>query len=253
MTSAKPAVIAALLVPLAFGACAGRTSTTAAKASSSPPAVSASVANAGITTRGTGRVPGSPDVVTVSIGVEITAAKAVDALAQNSAKARAVISALTGGGVEGKDVQTAQLSLWPEYAPNRPVVTGYHVTDTVTAKLRDIAKAGAVIDSAVTAAGDAGRLQGVSFSIDDAGPLKEQARKDAVTQARRQAEQVAAAAGVRLGALRSVREVNQDTPVYGLSPTAALGGAAQSAPAPTPVQPGTEELTVVIEATWDVG
>ena len=237
-----------VLASLALGACASGGPSKAVNASSSTPAAAAATVQAGLTTRGTGRVPGSPDVMTVTLGVEVTAGKAVDALAQNSAKAHAVIAALTGGGVDAKDIQTAQLSLWPEYAPNRPVVTGYHVTDTVTAKLRDMAKAGSVIDGAVAAAGDAGRLQGVSFAIDDAGALKAQARKDAVAQARQQAEQMAAAAGVKLGALRSLREVTQDSPAY--YPMA--GTAAQASSAPTPIQPGTQELTVVVEATWDV-
>jgi len=199
----------------------------------------------GITAHGVGLISGTPNVLTVSVGVQTTAAHAVDALAQNGQKARAVIDALKANGVADKDIQTSQLSLSPHYtSPN--ILTGYDVSDTVTAKLRDVGRAGQAIDAAVAAAGDAGRLQGVSFSFDDDSGLKAQARHDAVVQARAQAQQLADAAGVKLGALRSLTETSQSMPW----PVGFAG--ATPAAASTPIQPGTQDLTVEVTAVYEV-
>jgi uncharacterized protein YggE len=202
-------------------------------------------AGSGISAVGTGRIAGTPDVLTVSVGVQTTAAHAVDALAANGARARAVIDALRANGVADKDIQTSQLSLSARYTPS-DVLTGYDVADTVTAKVRDVARAGQAIDAAVAAAGDSGRLQGVSFSFGDDSALRAQARHDAVVQARAQAEQLATAAGVKLGALRSLTESspNQSWPA-----TFAAAGAPAAA---TPIQPGAQELTVSVTAVYEV-
>jgi uncharacterized protein YggE len=200
------------------------------------------------TTSGADPAPGTPNVLTISVGVQTTAGHAVDALGQNGQKARAVIDALKGNGVADKDIQTSQLSLWPHYtSPN--VLTGYDVSDTVTAKLRDVGRAGQAIDAAVAAAGDSGRLQGVSFSFDDDTGLKAQARHDAVVQARAQAQQLADAAGVKLGALRSLTETSQSTP-WPVQFAGATGGAVPAAP--TPIQAGTQNLTVEVTTVYDV-
>ena len=203
----------------------------------------------GITAHGTGQVSGAPDVMTISVGVNTQAAHATDALGQNASKATAVINSLKGHGVPASDIQTSELSLQPNYDNSGRVITGYQATDVVTAKLHNLTDAGQVIDAAVGAAGDAGRLDGVSFSIDDNSNLLAQARKDAVAAAAAQAQQLASAAGVHLGALRSLSEdVNTPGPI-----NFAEGAAMSAASAPTPVEPGTQQVSVQVTAIWDVG
>lgn len=206
---------------------------------------------AGITASGVGQITGSPDVLTISIGVQTTAATAVAALARNAAVAGSVQGFLARSGVGPEDLQTTQLSLWPQYgSPNAPV-TGYQVSDIITAKLRDLSKAGATIDGAVAAAGNDGRLQGVSFSFSDASGLQAAARKQAVTSARAHAQEMADAAGVKLGTLRSISEVASPVYPYPYGIGSAYAGA-PSAAGSTPIQPGTEQLTVNLTATWNV-
>jgi uncharacterized protein YggE len=254
MRSRTPILLLAAGTAAILGACTGASArpatapglrTVRAVGTTGPGDPGPVVADTGITVHGTGRIAGTPDVLTVSVGVQTTAAHAVDALGQNSQRAHAVIDALKANGVADKDLQTTQLSLSAHYTPGG-AITGYDVSDTVTAKLRDVAKAGQAIDAAVAAAGDSGRLEGVSFSFGDDSALTAQARHDAVVRARAQAQQLADAAGVKLGALRSLAETSS-TPSW---PVQYATGAV-AAPA-APIQAGTQELTVEVTAVYEV-
>ena len=66
-------------------------------------------------------------------------------------------------------------------------------------KVRDIDKAGEVIDDAVDAGGDLLQVQSISFTIDDTTALRSEARAEAVADAQAKAEELATLAGVDLG------------------------------------------------------
>ncbi|MFD4180428.1 SIMPL domain-containing protein [Rhodococcus sp. NPDC058514] len=211
--------------------------TDAAPDSSAPP---------GISTQGTGKVSGTPDTLTVMLGVQTQARDAAGALAENAEKANALIDTLKGKGVRAEDIQTSGLSVQPTYDPNSSTITGYQVTNQVTATVHDVGAAGGLIDAAAAAAGDAVRVQQTSFSIADDSDLREQARADAVRQAQAQASQIAEAAGVELGKVRSITEV----PAAGPTPYPYPGAALDRAP--TPIEPGGQELTVTVAVVYDI-
>jgi uncharacterized protein YggE len=96
------------------------------------------------------------------------------------------------------------------------------------------------------------RVQSIGFSIDDDSALKAEARTQAVHLAQLQAEQMAKAAGVKLGGIRLISEVpeNSSVPVYDRyagAPKAAVG-----ASAPAPVEPGQQELSLTVDVVWDI-
>jgi uncharacterized protein YggE len=252
MRKTTPILALAVLAPLTLAACGGgRPAASPAVRPIQPISVSSGPdPTSGIVARGVGRISGTPDVLTLSIGVQTNAAHAADALGENSQKARAVADALKSNGVADKDIQTSQLSLSPHYTSSGSL-SGYDVSNSVTAKLRDVGHAGQAIDAATAAAGDAGRLQGVSFSFDDDSALKAQARHDAVVHAKTQAQQLADAAGVKLGGLRSLSEIGQPTS-WPVRYDAAAGAAATPSAAAVPVQAGTQELTVEVTVVYDV-
>ncbi|HEX6311508.1 MAG TPA: SIMPL domain-containing protein [Acidimicrobiia bacterium] len=195
-----------------------------------------------VTGTGTGRVRGTPDTMTVDLGVDTRAETAQEALASNRELAAKVLEALRDAGVEEKDVQTSQLSVSPVYDDAGARIVGYGVTNSVTATLHDLDKAGAVIDAAAGVAGDSIRVHGVWFSIEDTSELVAAARADTVKRARDQAEQLAGAAGVALGDVRTIEETT--TPI-GPAVDYEEGGAADDrGAAPTPIEPGTQELAV---------
>src|SRR5205823_13205566 len=117
-------------------------------------------------------------------------------------------------------------------------VTGYEAGNTVSARIRNLAKAGAIVDAAAAKTGDNFRLQGISFSIDDDSELLAAARAKATKRARAQAEQLASGAGVEIGDVRSISENTGSSPI----PYATGDSAARSAE--TPIQPGTQTLSV---------
>ena len=202
----------------------------------------------GITARGVGTITGTPDVVTVVLGVQTQGPSAQGALDANTRQATALINMLKSKGVADADLQTSELSVNPSYNPSNGRISGYEVTNQVTATLHDIGGAGGIIDAAGDAAGDAVRVQQLSFSIDDDSALRAKARADAVKQAQTQARQLAEAAGVRLGRIRSITEsagAPPPSPLYRQSMDAA--GAA-----PVPIQPGSQKLSVSVEVVYDI-
>jgi hypothetical protein len=226
----------------------GALTLTACASGGAPAAGSGGADVAGITARGVGTITGTPDVVTVVLGVQTQGPSAQGALDANTRQATALINMLKSKGVADADLQTSELSVNPSYDQTNGKISGYEVTNQVTATLHDIAGAGGIIDAAGDAAGDAVRVQQLSFSIDDDSALRAKARADAVKQAQTQARQLAEAAGVRLGKVRSITESAggpPPSPLYKQSMDAA--GAA-----PVPIQPGSQKLSVSVEIVYDI-
>jgi len=200
-----------------------------------------------ITTRGVGTVRGTPDTLTVSLGVQTRAASAADALAENTTRTTGLLDVLRRRGVADADLRTSRLSIDPTYDQNGGI-TGYAVTNEVTATLRDIAGAGALVDAAAQATGDAARVDRIAFAIDDDAEPRARARGDAVRQAVTQARQLADAANVTLGPILSITEVTAGEP-----PQPAARDSAVAASAAVPIQPGTQDVSVTVEVVHAVG
>ncbi len=202
-----------------------------------------------ITAQGIGKVNGTPDVVTIELGVQTTSSSAQSALDENNKLATDAIAVLKDNGVAPEDLQTSQLSVYPAYS-DQGQITGYQVSNMVTAKLRDISKSGAVIDAVGKSAGDAIRVQQLSFAIDDDSAPRAAARADAVKRAQAQAKQLADAAGVALGPIHSITEIAaQNTPYY---PPMAMAAGAAAVPATPPVEAGSIELNVTVQVVYEI-
>jgi uncharacterized protein len=203
-----------------------------------------------ITVQGTGQAMGTPDVLNAVFGFTTTAASSTAALSDNNDKVTQALAALESSGVASRDVQTTGLSLSPQYAfPHGvPTLTGYQVTDTLSATMRDVTKAGAAIDAVVGAAGDAAQINGLSFSFADPAKVQDEARAQAVHLAVAHAEAMAAAAGHGLGPVCSLTDNTQAQQQQ--PPFTSSGLVAQAAPSSAvPVQPGsqleTDQVTIV--------
>ncbi|CAN5858939.1 SIMPL domain-containing protein [soil metagenome] len=203
----------------------------------------------GVTVTGIGRVLGEPDTMRATVGVEVTADTVEDAMSQANTAAQDVIDAVVAAGVAEEDVQTSQLRVDPRYEepePGSPAeITGFVVTNLVEVTMRDLDAAGEVIQQAVDAGGDAARLQGVSFALEENDALLESARESAFADARTKAEQYARLAGRELGELMSVSEGAASLPPA----TRAMAGE-ESLDAAATIAPGQEETSVQLTATW---
>jgi uncharacterized protein YggE len=183
---------------------AGADPTRARQASCGPTAPKLSVV-------GTGQATVTPDLLTVVVQVDAGGPSAAAALATDNAEAAGALTTFEDGGVQSKDISTSGLSLAPQYAYPKgvPTVTGYDVDNTVTATLRDISKAGAIIDAVVGSAGNALQIESIGFSSSDPGVAQDRARADATTQAVVHARALARAAGRSLGPVCTVTDQSQ--------------------------------------------
>lgn len=160
-----------------------------------------------INVTGTGTVEAAPDIATLMIGVTTQGDTAAAALAANTAALEAVLARLTTAGVAPGDMQTSNLSLnpnWTGYENNNPVISSYIASNMLTITIRNLDTLGAVLDASV--ADGANTLNGLTFAVADPKPLLDEARKEAVADARAKATLLAEAAGVKLGKIVSIAE-----------------------------------------------
>jgi uncharacterized protein YggE len=199
-----------------------------------------------VTGTATGKVEGVPDTLTVSLGVQTIGHTAQRALDENSTRATNVINALKAAGVSAADLQTTDLSLSPTY-DRYGRITGYGVSNVVTAKTHDVPNGGRIIDAAAAQAGNDIQVQGIQLSIEDTSALVARARAEAVRQAASQARQMARAARVRLGPVQRITE--RRTPGV-LGPTMLRNADAASS---APIEPGTQSLSVDVTVVYAIG
>jgi uncharacterized protein YggE len=168
-----------------------------------------------ITVTGTGTVEAAPDIATLSIGVTTMGETAATALSANSAQLEAVMARLTAAGIEARDMQTSNLSLNPNWtghdgsSASGPTIAGFVASNMLTVRVRQLDGLGAVLDAAV--ADGANTLNGLSFGLADPAPVLDEARKEAVADARARAELLATAAGVKLGRVISISDGSMPT------------------------------------------
>jgi uncharacterized protein len=210
------------------------------------PALADGDVNRTISVTGTGTVEAAPDMATLMIGVTTQGATAAEALAENSKATEAVIARLTASGVEARDLQTSNLSInpnWTGYDSSTPTISGYVASNMLTVRVRALDTTGAILDAAV--ADGANTLNGMTFGLADPEPAYNEARKEAVADARAKAELLAMAAGVRLGQVVSISDAGAMTdpaPMYRDAVAAS----------PVPVQGGELGLIANVAVTWQI-
>jgi uncharacterized protein YggE len=153
-----------------------------------------------ITVPGQGSVVLHPDLASIRLGVNVVARTAGAARASAAITMDKVLAALDKTGVARRDVRTALVSLSPtlDYSNgNAPRVTGYQLHNSVSVTLRDVAKAGELIDDALGAG--ASTLDSMDFRVDDPRAALEIARVAAMDDARARATAIARAASAKMG------------------------------------------------------
>jgi uncharacterized protein YggE len=186
-----------------------------------------------LTVSGEGRAMATPDVASVTIGVELHDKTAEKAMNRNSEIMQKVIQAVKKMGIQEEDMTTIGVNLYPQYnypQEGAPEIVGYYASNQVIVTVREIQKVSDLIANATTAG--ATSIQGVRFDVSPGNKAKMEALNDAYANAKTKAEALAAAMGVRLKEVYSARERGTAAPV----PEAYLQ---YYAPRP----PGAEEVT----------
>lgn len=220
---------------------------TAAQAGNVGPTASAVVE--GITVAGAGEATGTPDVVRMTVGVEVERDDAQAALDDANARTQEVLAALDEAGIAPEDRQTQDFSIRPvhrEGPDGRPVIRGYMVRNLVEATVRDVDRVGEILQVAAEAGGDDVRIQGVHFDLEDDSEQLAAAREAALEDARAKAEQYAQLAGASLGQLVAIEDQTTGSPREATPAPLAREDAAAS----VPIEPGQESVIVRVVTRW---
>jgi uncharacterized protein len=196
-----------------------------------------------ITVTGSGTVDSTPDRASFDFGVTTNGAAAAEALSRNSAEARSIIDALTRAGTPAADIQTTQVSLWPQTSSNGLKITGYQASNSVNVSAA-LARSGELVDAAVRAG--ANNVDGPNLDTADKTSLYDQALDRALSDAKQKAEAIASAAGLTLGTALKVNE-------GGNAVVEPLFAEAARPAATPPIEAGTQKVQASVTVTYSAG
>jgi len=199
----------------------------------------------GITVVGSGSARTVPDVADWSFGVQSDADTASAALSAASEATKRIVDALRDAGIGKEDLRTEQVSLYPRTTDDGRAVIGYTASSTVHATIKDLGKAGSVIDAAVEAG--ANQIYGPTLRVSDSRAQYRAAVDAAFDDARARAEALAAKAGVTLGGPVAIVESGGGSP-----PVVAGERLAADAAQGVPIEPGTQEIGATLTVTFAI-
>jgi uncharacterized protein YggE len=198
-----------------------------------------------VTVTGEATVGVAPDTAIIRIGVSSQEKTAREAGEANARQMTSVLAAIKASGIAERDIQTSRLSLQPQYDPNKggtPRLTGFQANNQVTVRIRDIDSLPTVLDRAIGAG--ANEMSGIEFVVSEQSKLLDQARDDAIVDARRKAELYAKAAGAKLGHVVSISEEGPAPPQP--RPMQAMRAGA------VPVAPGEQTLRAIVSVSYEL-
>ena len=202
-----------------------------------------------------GRAEAVPDIAVVRMSIE-TSGRTVRAARERAADVtRAVIAELARQGVEDRDIRTSRFSIRADYQyadDGRRHLTGYQVSHALTVEIANLESVGAALDALSEAGGDALAFHAIEFGYADPDRLLEQARRNAVENLQRHAQQLAAAANRELGPLLELTELS-GTPDSGPpGPYLAAEVMARSRPADTPISAGSRTVSITVRGVFEL-
>jgi uncharacterized protein YggE len=197
-----------------------------------------------VTVSGEATVAVPPDTAVIRIGVTSMAKTAREAGEANAKQMTAVLETIKASGIAERDIQTSRLSLQPQYDPNKggtARLTGFQANNQVTIRIRDIDSLPTILDRAIAAG--ANEMSGIEFVVSEQSRLLDQARDEAIADARRKAELYAKAAGAKLGQVVSISE--EGTAPQPRPMQAVRAGA-------VPIAPGEQTLRAIVSVSYEL-
>ncbi len=217
-----------------------------------------------ISVSGEGEVFAVPDIATVSFSVTHQGKTVVDTQKEVSKKINAALAFLKDSGIADKDVKTTNYSAYPRYEynvmpcsadsvdclrPGKQVLVGYDVTQTISVKVRDTDKTGAVLEGLAKAG--ITEISGPEFSIDDDDAIKAEARKKAIDDAKEKAKVLAKDLRVKLVRIVGFSESGNYPIYYAKSAALGMGGGPESSPTPD-LPKGENKVTSTVTITYEI-
>jgi uncharacterized protein len=206
-----------------------------------------------VTAIGVGTGTAAPDKATVSFGVNAKAKTGTDAMESCTKATNRIVEALKTVGIEAKEIQTQQISLYPFYGGTGGKVTSYQANQSISVTTKKLEKLGDVMSTA-TAAG-ASDVNGPRFFMSSENVARAEAIAMAMDDAKTRAVAMTKASGRAIGGVVSVAEVAEPASVYPnypnydrlMSVPMAFGAAKASA---APVLPGQQDQTARVSVVF---
>jgi uncharacterized protein YggE len=203
---------------------------------------------------GLGETKVAPDEAFLTLAMDTLAPTAKAAAEDNARKMDKVITALVQAGLARKDIETSDYAVSPEYQPpvkpnEEPKLKGYRVSNSVEVHVRELARVGALLDTALGAG--ANRVDSVRFGLSKPEVAQGEALRNAVERARQSAQVLATSLGVKLGPVLDASTVTQ--PQRPLPMERFQARAARSeADVTTPIQPQEQTVTATVTLVFAI-
>lgn len=210
-----------------------------------PSATTSTTVTPGIVTSGEATVSVKPDLAIIGTGIEAQDSTAAEAQADLGAKASKLITRIKALGVADGDLNTTGYWIGPVYGPQGQTITSFRATEQLQLKWHNVDSVGRALD-AIVQEGGATNIY-VSFTLNDTKPAQAEARSLAIADAKAKASAMASAAGVKVGQVVQINDLNSNTRVP--YPFAARADSA----APTQVPVGQIDVEVTVEVDFAIG
>jgi uncharacterized protein YggE len=184
-----------------------------------------------INVNGEGKVKAIPDQAFISVSVDTKGSKATEVKKENDAIVEKVIQAIKKNNLPKQDVQTKRISLNPVYDYEKKKYS-YNATQTIEILLKNLDQYDALMED-LTNAG-INRITNVEFRSSKIEQYKSDARKQAMLEAKRKAEDYVSAIGQKVGKALNISDNTQvyyPQPMYEMK--SAMAGNADAAPRET--------------------
>ncbi|KEC54637.1 SIMPL domain-containing protein [Bartonella koehlerae] len=170
--------------------------------------------NATITVTATGENQATPDMAIINFAVVTHNKTAQKALADNNKSMNDIVNAFKNNGIQENDLQTSGLSIYQSNQgkhhekKNNGNGIVYHVSNSLTVRIRDLSNAGKIFDQAMALGVNS--VHGITFTNADTKPFYQEARKQAITEAIEKAKTIAEAANLKLGKIIKINETDDN-------------------------------------------
>jgi uncharacterized protein YggE len=193
----------------------------------------------------------TPDLATITLGVQTDGPTAAGALSANAAQMIKVVAALKKAGIADRDIQTSNLNVNPQYVyvqNEPPKLNGYQASNQVTIQVRDLARLGQTVDATVSAG--ATNVGGISFGLQDPKAAEDAARLDAIKALQAKADLYARATGYKIVRMVNLGEGGGYTPSPPPMPMYAM--AKREMADSSPVSAGELKVRIDVSATYEL-
>ncbi|HUY06788.1 MAG TPA: SIMPL domain-containing protein [Acidimicrobiales bacterium] len=199
---------------------------------------------------GTATINAKPDTLTVNLTVQVVRPTSNAALTRDNAEMSALQRVFRQGGVPAKDLATSNLTVGKNYNSNgKP--SGYIASNSLTATLKDLANAGALISAAQSSVGNDASIDNISYSLENVNGVLNLARAAAIRNARTSADVLAEAANSAVVSVAKITDQSNSTTPIPFNYAAAQKRSAGPATA-VPLRPGTQAVTATVDVVFSL-